>query len=361
MAEFRLPAKLPCFRGWPRVDKSSSVGITNFYLTVEMVKKNGNVSRIEIKAEEPKNWREVYGQIKAMKSKIIAPVDNMGCHTLADRKDPKVFRLQTLVALMLSSQTKDTVLGPTMKNLKENMPKGLTVEGLEAIDEKELNILIEKVGFHNRKAMYLKKTAKILKEKYDGDIPDTIEGLMELPGVGPKMGYLCLGVAWNKIDGIGVDVHVHRISNLLGWVHTKTEEQTRLALQSWLPKELWLDVNHMLVGFGQMICLPRGRRCDICTLAENNLCPSAFTENSRISKQSKKGQAKDKRDLVADEDEDKDDKLTTRKTESPSLSPRDEKPAVLQEDERPARPRRAAFERSHYFSKKYLEDIEDLV
>ncbi len=81
--------------------------------------------------------------------------------------------------------------------------------------------------------------------------------------------------AWGRDEGIGVDVHVHRITNLWGWHKTRTPEETRAALEAWLPKEKWHDINHLLVGFGQTICLPVGRRCGECTLADRGLCPSA--------------------------------------------------------------------------------------
>ena len=122
---------------------------------------------------------------------------------------------------------------------------------------------------------YLKQAAVILRDKWNGDIPDTIEGLTSLPGVGPKMAYLCLSVAWDRTEGIGVDVHVHRITNLWGWNTTKTPEDTRLALQSWLPKDKWREINYLLVGFGQAICLPVGRKCGSCDLGLRGLCKAA--------------------------------------------------------------------------------------
>eukprot|EP01087_Luapelamoeba_hula_P013771 TRINITY_DN3961_c0_g1_i1.p1 TRINITY_DN3961_c0_g1~~TRINITY_DN3961_c0_g1_i1.p1 ORF type:complete len:274 (+),score=55.35 TRINITY_DN3961_c0_g1_i1:525-1346(+) len=88
------------------------------------------------------------------------------------------------------------------------------------------------------------------------------------------MAYLCLQHAWNKNEGIGVDVHVHRISNRLHWVHTKTPEQTRQALEDWLPKEYWQVVNTMLVGFGQTICKPVGPKCTTCLLSKT--CPTGI-------------------------------------------------------------------------------------
>ena len=86
--------------------------------------------------------------------------------------------------------------------------------------------------------MYIKQATQICKDKYNGDIPDSLDGLLALPGVGPKMAHICMHAAWHKMTGIGVDTHVHRISNRLGWVKkpTKTPEDTRKALESWLPK-----------------------------------------------------------------------------------------------------------------------------
>ena len=122
---------------------------------------------------------------------------------------------------------------------------------------------------------YIKKAAEILRDEWDGDIPDTIEGLTALPGVGPKMGYLCLSAAWNKTLGIGVDVHVHRITNMWGWHKTKNPEETRLALQSWLPQDRWREINGLLVGLGQAVCLPIGQKCGSCELGLNGLCKAA--------------------------------------------------------------------------------------
>lgn len=130
---------------------------------------------------------------------------------------------------MLSSQTKDTVTSAAMIKLQKELPNGLNLESILNIDVESLDKMIKSVGFHSKKAIYIKKTAEILRDQYEGDIPDTIEGLTSLPGVGPKMGYLTLQVAWNKNVGIGVDVHVHRITNRLGWVRTKNPEETRLV------------------------------------------------------------------------------------------------------------------------------------
>lgn len=200
----------------------------------------------------------------------------MGCESLAEEsRPPEVQRLQTLVSLMLSSQTKDTVTAAAMRNLQQNLPGGFTLESLLQVEPERLNELIGSVGFHNNKTKFIKQTAQILKEKWNGDIPDTIEGMVALPGVGPKMAYLCMSAAWGRDEGIGVDVHVHRITNLWGWHKTRTPEETRAALEAWLPREKWHDINHLLVGFGQTWCPPVGRKCHDCELGQKRLCPSA--------------------------------------------------------------------------------------
>ncbi|KAL2202759.1 putative DNA repair protein Ntg1 [Sarocladium strictum] len=235
----------------------------------------------------PSDWEEIYNTVKRMRAPggaaYPAAVDTMGCERLADvEASPRDQRFHTLVALMLSSQTKDTVNAVAMARMKKEMPAhkqgapmGLNLENMLAVEPAMLNEMIWAVGFHNNKTKYLKQTAVILRDKWDSDIPDTIEGLTSLPGVGPKMGYLCLSAAWDKTEGIGVDVHVHRITNLWGWHTTKNPEETRLALQSWLPQDRWRDINHMLVGLGQAVCLPVGRRCGECDLGLEGLCKAA--------------------------------------------------------------------------------------
>ena len=240
----------------------------------------------------PARWEEMYRLTQEMRKRVLAPVDTMGCEDAAQKdRPPKQQRFQTLVSLMLSSQTKDTINALTMKRLYNELPPpGLTVENIIDVEPDQLNKIIWAVGFHNNKTKFIKATAEILRDKYDGDIPDTIEGLTSLPGVGPKMAYLCMSAAWGRDEGIGVDVHVHRITNLWGWHKTKTPEETRMALESWLPKDKWHEINHLLVGFGQTICAPVGRKCGECTLAEAGICPSAVVDRKKVIKKVKKEQ-----------------------------------------------------------------------
>uniref|UniRef100_A0A914GX72 Endonuclease III homolog n=1 Tax=Globodera rostochiensis TaxID=31243 RepID=A0A914GX72_GLORO len=207
--------------------------------------------------------------IRQMREKVSAPVDTMGCHMLADGKaDPKTNRFQTLVALMLSSQTKDQITAEAMERLKK---EGCTVENFITMTEKRLEDLLKPVGFYRRKAQYLKRVALILRDEYGGDIPNTFESLCSLPGVGPKMSNLALQIAFGKVEGIAVDTHVHRIANRLKWVNTNTPEQTEQSLKELLPKSEWGAINKLLVGFGQTICLPVHPKCDECI--SQKLCP----------------------------------------------------------------------------------------
>ncbi|XP_063362285.1 endonuclease III-like protein 1 isoform X1 [Cydia amplana] len=221
---------------------------------------------------EPPHWQEFLLNLRNMRANKDAPVDTMGCHMSSDpTAPPEVIRYQHLISLMLSSQTKDQVTFAAMERLRE---RGLTIDNVLSMSDDELGKLIYPVGFWKTKVKYIKKTTQTLKEQYNGDIPDSVEKLCKLTGVGPKMAHICMSVAWNKVTGIGVDTHVHRISNRIGWVKkpTATPEDTRKALEAWLPFELWGEVNHLLVGFGQTICLPIGPNCEECL--NNDICPS---------------------------------------------------------------------------------------
>lgn len=234
----------------------------------------------------PSDWQELYDAAKEMRldgAAANAAVDTMGCERLAlPTASPRDQRFHTLIALMLSSQTKDTTNAAAMRRLqtelpphKEGAPPGLNLENVLAVAPELLNELIWAVGFHNNKTRYIKQAAEILRDSWGGDIPDSIEGLVSLPGVGPKMAHLCLSSAWGRTEGIGVDVHVHRITNLWGWHKTKTPEETRLALQAWLPRDRWREINWLLVGLGQTVCAPVGRRCGECNLGLDGLCKAA--------------------------------------------------------------------------------------
>ena len=220
----------------------------------------------------PKNWNEIWNKISAFRSVNAADVDSMGCCTLAEQHQPDAIqRYQILTSLQLSSQTRDPITADAIRKLQSS-ENGLTPISIAEMDPKVLDQLIGKVGFHNRKTVYLQKTAQILLDKYNGDIPPTVEEMLQLPGFGPKMSYLLMQEAWGENQGIGVDTHVHRIANRLGWVKaTKTPEDTRKELEEWLPRNKWEPINVLLVGFGQTLCRPVGPLCSDCPVRD--LCP----------------------------------------------------------------------------------------
>ncbi|AMD18842.1 HBL060Wp [Eremothecium sinecaudum] len=238
----------------------------------------------------PKNFVSIYSKVRLMRSKIVTPVDTVGCAMMPinisakfgiEKYDirPQIYRLQLLVSLMMSSQTKDEMNAKALYNLMKysietmKSTEGVTLDVLLNIEQSVLETLIHPVGFHRKKSRYIKEAAQLLLNNFGGDVPTSIEGFCSLPGVGPKMGYLALQKSWGIVAGIGVDVHVDRLSKMWRWVDSKkckTPEHTRKALESWLPRDLWYEFNPVLVGFGQVICSARGRRCDICLA--NTIC-----------------------------------------------------------------------------------------
>ncbi|PLW07407.1 hypothetical protein PCANC_26074 [Puccinia coronata f. sp. avenae] len=254
----------------------------------------------------PPRWREAYALITEQRKTFIAPVDTMGCDKAGDMILEKIAsgesinqesvekmkerserdrRLACLVSLMLSSQTKDEVTAQATLNLRLKLKNSLTVDSLREASLEEIESCINKVGFWKKKAQYIKLMADDLLIKHQSDVPKTLEELVALKGVGPKMAFLALSNAWSINLGIGVDTHVHRISNRLGWVQTLDPEATRINLESWLPKDLFQEINHLLVGFGQVICLPVGPKCEDCYVGRiAGLCPSSKAEANREKK-----------------------------------------------------------------------------
>ena len=257
-------------------------------------KTNKTTNNVKHERAPPKNWEECLAKIKQMrKNGPLAPVDTMGCEKIAETSDEKQKRYRTLISAMLSSQTKDQINHATMNKLIA-LNKD-TAEGILNTTEDDLDEIIHQVGFHRNKAKYLRAAAKICVEKYGGDIPPDLESLVELPGVGPKMGHLIMNVGWEKPSGICVDVHVHRITERLGWVsescavtnagspRKRTPEDTRVALENWLPKDEWVEINPLLVGFGQLYCTPLRPKCSECDVAD--LCQNAFRDAATPTKE----------------------------------------------------------------------------
>ncbi|KAL6875697.1 hypothetical protein ACP4OV_013210 [Aristida adscensionis] len=258
----------------------------------EKIKSSASSSKAEPSlVVAPDKWEAVLTGIKNMRVSGEAPVDTKGCEKAGSLLPPKERRFAVLISTMMSSQTKDEVTHAAVERLSVNGL--LDPDAIVRTDEATLANLIKPVGFYQRKAQFIKEASKICLERFGGDIPDSLNELLALRGVGPKMAHLVMSIAWKNTQGICVDTHVHRISNRLGWVFregtkqkTTTPEQTRMSLEKWLPKDEWEPINPLLVGFGQTICTPLRPKCGICGI--NNLCPSAFKESSSPNPKQKK-------------------------------------------------------------------------
>ena len=182
---------------------------------------------------------------------------------------------ETLVSTILSLRTKDKVTEAASQRLLARAP---TPEILASLPVREIERLIYPVGFYHTKAANLKKTCRRILKDHNGGVPRSMDELLELPGVGRKTANLVLTVGFGDY-GICVDTHVHRISNLWGYVATKTPEETEFALRNKLPKRHWKTFNDILVTFGQNLCLPVSPWCSRCPIARH--CPRIGLKRSR--------------------------------------------------------------------------------
>ncbi len=192
-------------------------------------------------------------------------------HAAVSWRDPALEELGTtsepyrsLVAALLSSRTKDSVTVPAAARLFREAPD---VRALASLPLERVESLIEGVGFAPTKAVRLKRLASTLLEEYGGRVPDTMEELVRLPGVGRKTASLVLIHGYGK-SAICVDTHVHRICNRLGVVSTRTPEETERMLSRILPRRWWSRINELLVKFGQNVCKPVSPYCSKCPIPD---------------------------------------------------------------------------------------------
>ena len=173
---------------------------------------------------------------------------------------------QILIATILSLRTKDTLtaqIAPKLFAVADN-PHDMVHHSEEAIAK-----VIYPVGFYRNKAKSILAVSHQLIDKYGGRVPDELDELLKLPGVGRKTANLVLTAGFNK-PAICVDIHVHRISNRWGYVQTKTPEQTEFALREKLPQQYWIEYNALLVPFGQNLCTPVSPWCSRCPVSERS-------------------------------------------------------------------------------------------
>jgi len=181
---------------------------------------------------------------------------------------PRVFEdrdpYRVLIRTILSQRTRDENTDEATARLFSEYP---SIEDVASAPLEKLEELIRKAGFYHVKARRIREVSRILLEEYKGRVPDDIGELLKLPGVGRKTANCVLAYAFG-IPAIPVDTHVHRISNRLGLVDTKTPEETEKALMEVIPEEYWIELNDLMVQFGQDICRPIGPRHEECPIAE---------------------------------------------------------------------------------------------
>jgi len=173
-----------------------------------------------------------------------------------------------LVSCLLSLRAMDKITGRVSKKLFESAK---TPQEIAKMPLKQLQNIIRPVNYYITKSKRVKQIAKDITEKYNGKVPDTFDELMRLNGVGRKTANIVMTYGFFKKDYIPIDTHCHRIPNRLGWIKTKTPEQTEFALMKILPKKYWKDFNDVFVAFGQNICLPASPLCSRCVISK--YCP----------------------------------------------------------------------------------------
>lgn len=199
---------------------------------------------------------QIHIAIKILREATQAWVTPFVTEMSRHKREP--FRVLISTILSLRTQDKTTALAaPRLFALADTPQAMLTLKA------RQIEKAIYPVGFYRVKAKNILKTCRELIKKYDGRVPDEIDDLVALPGVGRKTANLVLTQGYGKL-GICVDTHVHRITNRWGYVKTKTPEQTEMALRAKLPTEYWIEINDHLVTFGQNICHPTSPRCSVC-------------------------------------------------------------------------------------------------
>jgi endonuclease-3 len=182
----------------------------------------------------------------------------------------------TLISCLLSLRTKDEVTAEASYRLFKKFD---TPEKFVNVSEQEIQRLIYPVGFYKTKAKRIKDISKTIIERYNGKVPNDFDELLKLKGVGRKTANIVMVYGHKKQGFLPVDTHCNRIPNRLGWIKTKTPEQTEGGLKKILPKEYWDDFNHLFVKFGQTICVPISPFCSNCPI--NKYCKKISVIKSR--------------------------------------------------------------------------------
>ena len=219
-------------------------------------------------------WDSIVSALKKWRDNLQKTgTENPSVTTIAERykNDPWA----VLVSTILSLRTKDEV---TLKCSQTLLAKAPTPQKLMALEEAAIAKLAYPAGFYRTKAVNLKKIAALLIDQYKGKVPADLDTLLSLPGVGRKTANLVLIEAYD-LDGICVDVHVHRISNRTGWLSTLNPEETEMILRQILPRKHWKTINPLLVLYGQNVCRPVSPYCSRCVITK--YCKQIGVEKTR--------------------------------------------------------------------------------
>ena len=178
------------------------------------------------------------------------------------RRDRDPFRI--LISTLLSLRTKDDVTDAASERL---FAIASNARALANLDLKRIEQLIYPVGFYRTKARVIHDVANRLEAEFGGKVPNTIEALLDFKGVGRKTAALVVSLGFDT-PAICVDTHVHRISNRLGWIRTRTPNETEEALMAMVPRKFWISINEIMVGFGQRVCTPLSPHCSTCPVVK---------------------------------------------------------------------------------------------
>jgi endonuclease III len=213
-------------------------------------------------------------QVMRALAKAIQEHELPAVEKIAESRQRHAFHV--LVSTLLSARTQDATTHAASERL---FAVADTPEAMARLTPSRIERLIYPVSFYRDKARHLKDACRLLLDEFDGRVPGTMEQLLTLPGVGRKTANLVLILAFESRDNICVDTHVHRISNRLGWVRTRTPEQTEQALYEVADRRWWADINLYLVTWGQNVCRPIGPRCGACVISR--WCPRVGVEAPR--------------------------------------------------------------------------------
>jgi endonuclease III len=205
----------------------------------------------------------------ALLRRIVPPVRR----AVRSAEDPSVTKIakrtrspfRVLVSTVISARTKDEVTGAASRRL---FALARTPRGMARLPVAKIERAIYPAGFYRTKARAIRELSRMLDEEYGGKVPDTIEELVRLPGVGRKTANLVVTLGFGA-PGICVDTHVHRVCNRLGAVSTRTPAQTEFALRAVLPKRHWIEINDLLVMYGQTVCTPVSPWCSRCAIVRD--------------------------------------------------------------------------------------------